>query len=231
VSVLVDEAHRQGYRTAAHCEGLPGTELAIDEGIDTIEHGMYLHQRPDLLERMAANDQTLVPTLSCFYGVAGREQAVGLDAAEAAAGAPSAAPYTPRDGHCAPCWSPLLVALADHNLKQADLTLRAARSAGVRIAAGHDWHPVWDHALEIRRMIAHGLTTGEALVAATRSAAEALGIDAQLGTIEVGKLADLVVVDGDPLADPALLSDRERIWLVLQSGDAVAGSALERTLG
>ncbi len=47
--VIVDEAHRMGYRVCAHCEGLAGTELAIEEGVDTIEHGMYLNQRPDLL--------------------------------------------------------------------------------------------------------------------------------------------------------------------------------------
>ncbi len=175
IAALVSEAHRQGYRTAAHCEGLAGTELAITEGIDTIEHGMYLHQRPDLLEQMAANDQTLVPTLSCFYGVAGREHAIGLDSGDVRS-APRAPPaYLPRAGRAAPCWSPLLVDLANHNLRQADLTLRAARSAGVRIAAGHDWHPVWDHALEIRRLIAHGLTAGEALSAATRCAAAGIG--------------------------------------------------------
>jgi imidazolonepropionase-like amidohydrolase len=231
IAVLVSEVHRQGYRTAAHCEGLAGTELAVTEGIDTIEHGMYLHRRPDLLEQMAANDQTLVPTLSCFYGVAGRERAIGLDGPEVATGIECAAPYMPRRGHAAPCWSPLLVELANHNLRQADLTLRAAKGAGVRIAAGHDWHPSWDHALEIRRMIAHGLTPSEALSAATQNGAQALGIDAHVGTIELGKLADLAVIDGDPLADPALLSDRRQIWLVVQSGLAVAGSALECTRG
>ena len=53
LATLVEEAHRMGYRVAAHAEGLAGTELAIEHGVDTIEHGMYLHQRPDLLERMA----------------------------------------------------------------------------------------------------------------------------------------------------------------------------------
>src|SRR3712207_5777926 len=77
VATLVEEAHRQGYRVAAHAEGIAGTEIAIEEGVDTIEHGMYLNRRPDLLERMAASGQVLVPTLSCFYGVAGLEQQVG----------------------------------------------------------------------------------------------------------------------------------------------------------
>src|SRR5207245_11705199 len=71
LAMLVDEAHRMGYRVCAHCEGLAGTELAIEEGVDTIEHGMYLNQRPDLLEQMAANGQVLVPTLSFLFYVAG----------------------------------------------------------------------------------------------------------------------------------------------------------------
>ena len=90
IATAVEEAHRLGYRVAAHAEGLAGTELAIEEGVDTIEHGMYLNQRPDLLERMAETGQVLVPTLSCFYGVA--EQ----DALEPAAG--RAGEVQPRAG-------------------------------------------------------------------------------------------------------------------------------------
>jgi imidazolonepropionase-like amidohydrolase len=217
IATLVEEAHRQGYRVAAHAEGIDGTAIAIEEGIDTIEHGMYLNQRPDLLEQMAVNGQVLVPTLSCFYGVAGLESACG----HGSSGGCEAA---------GPAWSPLLVELAHHNLAQADLTLKAARAAGVRIAAGHDWHPFWNLAVEIQRMIAHGLDCTEALVAATAGSAYALGLDAHVGTVAPGKLADLLVIDGDPLAHPELLGHRERVWLVLQRGEAVAGAALERQL-
>jgi imidazolonepropionase-like amidohydrolase len=94
IATLVEEAHRQGYRVAAHAEGIAGTEIAIEEGIDTIEHGMYLNQRPDLLERMAAAGQVLVPTLSCFYGVAGLEHAVGADG-RAHSGEPGTRPRRP----------------------------------------------------------------------------------------------------------------------------------------
>jgi imidazolonepropionase-like amidohydrolase len=210
IATLVEESHRMGYRVAAHAEGIDGTALAIEHGIDTIEHGMYLHQRPELLDRMAASGQILVPTLSCFYGVAGHEES----------GA----------SHPAETWSPLLVELAEYNLEQADRTLRAAKAAGVRIAMGFDWSPLGENALEIVRMVRHGLTAHEALIAATATAADALGLGAYVGTVEPGKLADLLVVDGDPLADAGQLLTRERIWLVLQLGVPVAGAALERTL-
>ena len=207
VETLTDEAHRLGYRVAAHAEGLAGTQIAIEAGIDTIEHGMYLNQRPDLLERMARTGQVLVPTLSCFYGVAGTDE---------------------RGGSAASTWSPLLVELARHNLEQADSTLAAARAAGVKIALGHDWTPFYDSAVELERMVHHGMPAAEALVAATATGADALGLADQLGTVEAGRIADLVVVDGDPLSDPGLLRRRERIWLVLQLGEPVAGAVLER---
>jgi imidazolonepropionase-like amidohydrolase len=77
-------------------------------------------------------------------------------------------------------------------------------------------------------MVHHGLTPAEALVAATRTAAEALGLGKHIGTVTEGKLADLIVVDGDPLTEPRLLCDPGRIWLVLQLGVPVAGQALTR---
>jgi imidazolonepropionase-like amidohydrolase len=167
---------------------------------------MYLNQRPELLERMAAADQVLVPTLSCFYGVAGVDEP-------------------------APTWSPLLVELANHNLEQAGLTLQAAKAAGVRIALGHDWNPISNAAVELVRMIDHGLSAREALVAATAGSAYALGLLDHVGTIEPGKIADLVVVEGDPLAEPAVLRQRDRIWLVFRLGEPVAGAGLERGPG
>ena len=205
VATAVDEAHRLGFRVAAHAEGLAGTEIAVAAGIDTIEHGMYLNQRPDLLERMAEQGQVLVPTLSCFYGGAGLDES---------------------GGNKPPTWSPLLVELARHHLEQAGLTLTAAHEAGVKIALGHDWNPFYDSARELVRMVERGLPAMDALVAATATGAAALGLD-ELGTVQPGKLADLAVVDGDPLADPGVLRRRERIWLVIQLGEPVAGSALE----
>jgi imidazolonepropionase-like amidohydrolase len=119
---------------------------------------------------------------------------------------------------------PVLSELARHNLREGAASMRAARQAGVRIALGSDLSLATG--LEIQRMVHHGLTPAQALVAATKTAAEALGLDAHIGTVTEGKLADLIVVDGDPLAEPLLLCDPARIWLVLQRGVPVAGRAL-----
>ena len=224
VSVLVEESHRMGYRVAAHCEGIAGTEIAIEEGIDTIEHGMYLNQRPDLLEQMARDGQVLVPTVSCLYGMAGLGERIGTspDDPEHAGGAGGGLQRPPM-----PTWTPLLVDLARYNVEQAALTITAARAAGVTIAMGFDWGPPHRSALELLRMIHMGLTPQEGLIAATAGAAAAVGLSEHVGTIEVGKLADLLVVDGDPLARPELLLERESIWLVARLGTPVAGTALE----
>jgi len=213
LAVAVDEAHRLGLRVAAHAEGLAGAELSIILGVDTVEHGMYLARRPDLLAAMAEAGQVLVPTLSCYYGVAGLGDRIG-------AGQPE------QMGR----WTGPLVELAHHNLDEADRTLKAARAAGVPLALGHDWPPLADAGIELLRMVHHGLSPHDALMSATAVAARALGLDDRIGTIRQGRLADLVVVAGYPLADPGVLRDRDRIWLVLQGGEPVAGAVLERRI-
>jgi imidazolonepropionase-like amidohydrolase len=212
-AALVSEAHRMGVRVAAHVEGLDGTAAAIDHGMDTIEHGMYLNQRPELLERMAAGGQTLIPTLGGYYWMAGINEAI--DPASA----------TPD-----PFMVPRLVELADYNLEQGTLSMRAARETGVKIGLGSDRGGVSgeDAALELLRMVHHGMTATEALMSATSVAAEAIGLEEHVGTVQAGRLADLVVVDGDVLETPEILLDRERVWAVLQLGELVAGAALER---
>jgi imidazolonepropionase-like amidohydrolase len=80
--------------------------------------------------------------------------------------------------------------------------------------------------LEVRRMVFGGLSPADVLVSATSVAAGALGLAGHVGTIAEGKLADLLVVDGDPLAAPELLDDPARIWLVLQLGTPVAGTSV-----
>ncbi|HTU98539.1 MAG TPA: amidohydrolase family protein [Solirubrobacteraceae bacterium] len=212
LAAVVEESHRMGFKVAAHVEGLDGTAAAIAHEVDTIEHGMYLIQRPELLEAMAAGGQVLVPTLSGYYWMGGFGDAI--DPAQATV-----------DAHMLPS----IVQLAHHNLDQGTQSMRAAHEAGVRIALGSDRQGVSgdDTALELVRMVHHGLSGAEALRSATAIAAEAIGLEDHIGTIAPGRVADLVVVDGDPVATPELLLDPARIWLVLQLGEIVGGAALE----
>lgn len=195
---LIDETHRQGYRVAAHCEGLAGTELAVVHGVDTIEHGMYLHQRPDLLEALAERGGVLVPTLSFLHRVA-------------------------EEG----TWTPELEHQGRYNVEQAHRTLAAARQHGVRLAMGFDSPEADRAATELCTMVDAGLPAAEALVAATSGGATALGIADQVGTVAAGQLADLMIVDGDPLADPRILLAPERIWLVMRNGEPIAGASMD----
>lgn len=201
VAAFVDEAHRLGLRAAAHCEGIAGTELAVDCGVDTVEHGMFLYQRPDLLERMAVQGQVLVPTLNFLHLVA-------------------------EDGS----WTPELIEQGTVNVDAAHRTVQAALAEGVTLAMGAD-SPDVDHvAVELVRLVEHGLSPAAALRAATEGSAKALGIDAEVGIIVAGRRADLLVLDADPLADPAVLLDRDRIRLVIRGGAVVAGADLEPDL-
>ena len=203
IAAVVDEAHRMGYRVAAHCEGLDGTRLAIEEGVDTIEHGLELHRAPELLEELARSERVLVPTLSCFFNIS--------------------------ENH-ASCWPGGLVELAERQLDEAHRTVEAASAAGVRLAMGFDSQPHGRSALELVRLCHAGLAPMEGIRAGTATSAAACGLADHVGSIERGKAADLLVVDGDPLADPELLLDDERIWLVIQAGRPVAGTALESPL-
>jgi imidazolonepropionase-like amidohydrolase len=178
-----------------------------------------------LLERMARDGQVLVPTVSCLYGMAGLGERIGTSPAdpEYQGGAGSGIKQPPM-----PTWTTLLVDLAQYNVEQAALTLLAARAAGVTIATGFDWGPPHRSSLELLRLIHLGLTPQEGLIASTSAAARALGLDEHVGTLEAGKLADLLVVEGDPLTRPELLLERESIWLVTRLGKPVAGTSLER---
>ncbi|MGH7056230.1 MAG: amidohydrolase family protein [Stellaceae bacterium] len=193
MQALVEEAHALDRRVMCHALGGRGLRIAVEAGVDSIEHGCYLAEEPALLDRMAARGIFFVPTFAVydFHRKSPqphvRERALAL-----------------KEAH--------------------DESLRRALSAGVRIAAGTDagghGHPA--NALELACLVRAGMTPLQALQAATGWAAECLGLERDIGTIERGRLADLVVVDGDPLADIAVLQNPERIALVLKGGAIAA---------
>ena len=198
IEAVVDEAHRLGVRVAAHAEGLEGTRFAVEAGVDTVEHGLSLHREPRLLELMAERGIVLVPTLSTFHDLAER--------------------FTDD-------FPSVLVEQAKRQLDEAYRTLAAARDAGVVLAMGHDSGPPGANAIELVRMAEGGLGAAAAIEAATRGSARALGLEDEIGAVERGKAADLLIVDGDPLADVRILNDPARIWRVLKNGDRCAISS------
>jgi imidazolonepropionase-like amidohydrolase len=197
MDALVDEAHRLGLRVAAHAEGMGAVRLAVEAGVDTVEHGLSLHRAPELLEMMARRGTVLVPTLTTFHDLAER--------------------FADR-------FAPALVEQAKRQKQEAYQTLIAARAAGVTIAMGFDSGPPGGDALELVRMVEGGLSTHEALVAGTIGSAKALGLDDR-GTIEAGKGADLVVLNHSPLVDMKMLLDPSEFSMVIRGGRSIGHSA------
>jgi imidazolonepropionase-like amidohydrolase len=150
---------------------------------------------------MAASGQVLVPTLSTFHDLAER---------------------------FADQWVPRLVDQARRQLEEAYLTLEAAHAAGVTLAMGFDSGPPGSTPWELVRMAEGGLGPLAALRAATAGGAAALG-RSDVGRLAPGAVADLVVIDGDPLTDPRLLVRPARMHLVVRDGVPIAGRELDPT--
>ncbi len=193
MQALVEEAHALDRRVICHALGGRGLRIAVEAGVDSVDHGCYLDQQPELLDKMASRGIFFVPTFAVYdFHRKSPQPHVRERARE----------------------------LEGHHVA----SLRAALAAGVKIAAGTDagghGHPA--NAMEIACLVRAGMAPLEALRAATGWAAECIGRDDDLGTVENGKLADLVVVTGDPLADVTLLQDPARIALVLKDGEIAA---------
>ena len=194
LEVLVEEAAAAGIWVMAHAQAAPGIKNAIRAGIRSIDHGIYLDD--EAIQLMLERGTWLVPTLVAPRGV--------IDAADAGASIPEASVAKARD------------VVETHRASFAK-----AVAAGVKVAMGTDSGvtPHGQNLRELALMVEGGMTPMDAIVATTRSAAELMGLQDELGTLEPGKRADLVVVDGDPL-DVTTLA--ERVEAVYQDGRRVA---------
>ena len=199
MQALVEEAHALDRRVMCHALGGRGLDIAIEAGVDSIEHGCYIDENPRHLERMAERGIVFVPTLLVYEYHRKSPQ-----------------PHVRARAHD----------LFEHHMR----AIKMALAAGVKVVAGTDagghGHPA--NAGELVCLVEAGLSPMQAIQAATSWAAECCGREAELGTVAKGKLADLVVVDGDPLADIAVLRDPAKIRLVLKGGEAVARPAPAR---
>ncbi len=191
LAVVAQEAHNSGRRVTTHAIGRAGIHNALVSGIDSIEHGFYLDD--ELLDLAVAQGTFLVPTILAVDGIVKNGSAAGI-----------------------PAW---VVEKAEAEAAQQRQSFAAAVSSGMRIAAGTDagtpFNGHGDLARELALMVANGLSPMQTLVAATLGAAENLGMAHDIGTLEVGKLADLVLVDGDPVQD---ITATGRVVLVVKDG-------------
>jgi imidazolonepropionase-like amidohydrolase len=186
MKAMVDEAHRLGRRVAAHAMGREGIEASLKVGVDSIEHGFGLDE--EMMDRMVRQGTYWCPTIY-----------VGVYVAEgrAAAGAP------------------IWLTMRDIQAKAFPVAVRK----GVKIAYGTDagGYP-WteNQAKEFAYMVRYGMTPLQAIQSATIVAADLLEWPNDLGAIEVGKLADIIAVSGDPLRD---ITELERVGFVMKGGE------------
>jgi imidazolonepropionase-like amidohydrolase len=190
VDAIVDEARMRNRIVSAHVRGEVSSERAARAGVDSIEHATYAND--DTLKRIRDGGMTLVPGLRYLYSIIENGPKFGITEA---------------------IWGP--AGLLDE-IESAKETYRRARSLGIRMVPGGDfgfaWNPHGEYAKDIQVFVdVIGCTPLEAITCATRNGAELMRMSDRLGTLEKGKYADLVVVEGDPTADISILQDRSRL--------------------
>jgi imidazolonepropionase-like amidohydrolase len=185
------EAHNAGRRAACHAIGNEGIKNAIRAGIDSIEHGFYLDD--EALELALDRGTVLVPTLIAVNQIVNNGKTGAM-----------------------PAW---VVEKAESESGHHRESFAAAVRSGMKVAAGTDagtpFNPHTYLPQELALMVDYGMRPMDAIVAATRNAAENLGLAPDVGTLEVGRLADIVVVDGDPSSD---ITAAGRVRFVMKDG-------------
>ena len=190
IQAATEVAHQKGKRVCAHASGPGGIKTAIRGGVDSIEHGYYLDD--EAIDMMAEKGIFYVPTMF----VTQYEE------------------FMRKSG------------MAEFQIEKARRAAKAHREgfqkaieAGVKIACGADSSPIGEHTLvEIELLVKAGMTEMQALIAATRTSADLCGVADRLGTVEVGKLADLIAVSANPLEN---ISNIRNLKLVLKKGRVV----------
>jgi imidazolonepropionase-like amidohydrolase len=194
IAVMVYEARAQGKTCMAHAQGTEGIKNAIRAGVESIEHGIYVDDEAiDIMKRAGT---FLVPTLVAPVWV--------LRHAERVPG--SVLPQSVRKTK---------LVMDDHKRN-----VTHAIASGVRVAMGTD-SGIGRHgsnAEELQLMVECGMTPMQAIVATTKTASECVHMQEDVGALEPGKYADLLIIDGDPLEDIKILQEPSRIALVMQGG-------------
>jgi imidazolonepropionase-like amidohydrolase len=196
----VATAHNHGMKVTGHCRATQGIKNALRAGYDTIEHGTFMDD--EALDMLLARNTPVVPALYFEQASIERGPEIGMS-------------QRVIDGH-------------KETLEGGTESARRILKAGGRLGMGGDygfaWNPHGDYAKELSFFVNYvGFSPLETITCATKTGAEILGRGKEIGTLEVGKLADVLIVDGDVLGDMRLLEDRSRFIVVMQGGVVKAG--------
>jgi imidazolonepropionase-like amidohydrolase len=200
VRAIVDAAHAAGKPVMSHAYGGEGVAICLEAGVDSIEHGAALDD--DLIEVMVRKGTWLVPTFTVLRKI------VRLGEQE-----PCPIPeYIPRKAR----------ALLDQQV----VSFQKALAAGVKIAMGTDAGGFGhgQNAGELAYLVAAGMKPMQAIMAATSMGAHCMGLGTEVGVLREGMLADLLVVDGNPLDDVAMLENRTKLRLIMKGGEVIKNS-------
>lgn len=204
LAAIVETAHELDLRVAAHALSVEGIRRSLAAGVDSIEHGSYLDE--EAAAEMAAKGTFLVPTMS-FNDWCQREGT--------SRGLTEQAVEELRDAH-------------DQTIESFGI----ARDAGVKVAMGTDSSgtlcPFGAHARELELYVLHGMTPEQALTTATSNAAELLG-RSDVGSLRVGSAGDVLVVEGNVLAEISVLAQRSNLRYIVRAGCDVSGYLREAT--
>ena len=199
LQAAVEEARQSGRKVAAHAHGASGMKNAIHAGVHSIEHATLMDEEAATM--MKQQGVFMVPTLSALATTAACRLGCGI-------------PESALDK-------------AKSMTKRHAVSFKKALRDGIQIAMGTDAGTPFnfhgENAQELERMVAFGMSPMQAILASTSAAARLIGIQDQVGTIEKGKLADLLLFKGNPLRRIDLLRDRSRIVGVMKAGRFVAG--------
>jgi imidazolonepropionase-like amidohydrolase len=200
MAAVVAEAHNYRRKVTGHCRATQGIKNALRAGFDAVEHATFIDDEG--LELLLARDTPVVPALQFEWASVERGREFKL-------------PQAVIDGH-------------QETLEGGAESARRILKAGGRLGMGGDygfaWNPHGDYAKELTFFVKYvGFTPLETITCATKTGAEILGRGHELGTLEPGKLADILVVDGDVVRDISILEDRARFVAVMQGGIIKAG--------
>jgi imidazolonepropionase-like amidohydrolase len=203
---VVATAHNHGLKVTGHCRATAGIKNALRAGYDTLEHGTFMDD--EALELLLERNTPVVPALQFELASIERGPEFGL-------------PQAVIDGH-------------QETLEGGAESARRILKAGGRVGMGGDygfaWNPHGTYAKEFTFFVNYvGFSPLETITCATRAGAEIMGRENEFGTLEVGKLADVLVVDRDVLADIGVLEDRSRFVAVIQGGAIKAGQLAGRS--